>query len=79
MTTKESHEGVRERQESLVKGFQGAFTTERVAEQDDQKIDGVILPKTGAGEPDLLLDGLKQAQMGQNLSEGCSFSHPGWG
>ena len=41
------------------------------------KIDEVVVAKAGTGEAHLALDGFEHTLMGENLSKGCHFSHPG--
>lgn len=45
-----------------------------IADEHQQEIDGVIVAKAGAGEPDVHLDRFEQPQMRQNLSECSHFS-----
>jgi hypothetical protein len=48
-----------------------------MAQQGD-KIDEVVMAKTCTGEAHLVLDGVEDAFMGENLGKDSHFSHPGW-
>src|SRR5260221_768593 len=77
MTTKQSHEWFGKRRQPFVKGQQGGFTRKSIANQHGDKIDHVVLAKAGAGEAHPFCDGFQDTLVGENLSEGGHFSHPG--
>ena len=79
MTPKEGHKRVGKRDEPFIKGQQGGFARNCIADEHHDKIDEVIVTKARAGKPDSLLDGFEQTQMSENLSEGGHFSQPGRG
>ena len=79
MATKECHENVCKGRKTFIKGVEGTFTTESVAEKHDHEINRVIPAETGAGKLYVVLDSFEQADMGQDLRKSCHFSHPGWG
>ncbi len=45
MATKERHEDFGKGQESLIKGFEGGFTTKRLANEHHGKIDEIVVAK----------------------------------
>src|SRR5712691_2626876 len=79
MATKERHEDFSKGQESLIKGFEGGFTTERVANEHHGKIDEIVVAKARSGKPYVFLKGFENPSMRENLSHRSHFSHPGWG
>ena len=76
---KEGHKDLGQRLQPLVKGFQGRFPTESIANEHHDKIDGVGCSNARTGETDLLLDSGEQVQLGQHVREDGSLSQPGWG
>ena len=78
IAAKEGHEHRGKRGKSLVKCLQGRFAAEGIADYYGDKVDQLIGAHTCAGETYLLLDRFQETLMFQNLSKGCSFSHPGW-
>jgi hypothetical protein len=76
---KECHEDVGKGGKTLIKSMQGTFAAESIAEKHDHEINRVVRTKTCASKLHLVLDGFEQADMPQDLSESCHFSHPGWG
>ncbi len=53
---KQGHERLGKRGKSFVKGEHGGFAGHRIADQDHDKIDEVVLTKARTGEPHLFLD-----------------------
>jgi hypothetical protein len=76
VSTEQSHEGLGKWSKSFVKGQQGWLAGHRIANQDHDKIDEVILSKARTGEPHLLLDLFQDPRMREDLSKGCHFSQP---
>ena len=76
---KECHEDLCKWGKTRVVGIEGSFTAESIAQQHDDEINGVIGAETCASKLHLVLDGCEQADMPQDLSESCHFSHPAWG
>lgn len=73
MTPKECHKRFGKWQETLIKRFQGGLSTHSISDEDGDKVKGVVVAKAGAGKPYTLLDGLKLAQMPQDVSERSSL------
>src|SRR5439155_23623768 len=79
ITTKEGHKRFHKWGEAFIKGLQCGFARNGVADEHDDKIDEVVLPKARTGEAHLVLDGLEHPRMREHLSKGCHLSHPGRG
>jgi hypothetical protein len=47
------------------------------ADEHRHKIDEVVVSKACAGKAHLFLDGFQDSLMGEDLSKGDHFSHPG--
>src|SRR5258707_15003220 len=47
---------------SVVEGFEGAFATDGVAEEDRQKVDHLVVPKAPPCKTDALIDGSKDCK-----------------
>ncbi len=61
---------------SVVEGFEGAFATDGVAEEDRQKVDHLVVPKTPPCKADALIDGRKDPLLAQLLDNKHSFPQP---
>ncbi len=79
MATKQCHEDFGKRQESLLIGFEGGFTAQRVANEHDGKIDEIVVTKARSGESYLFLKCFQDPLMSEYLSYRSHFSHPGRG
>ena len=79
MATKERHEDFGKGQESFIKGFEGGFTTECVADEHHGKIDEIVVAKARSGKPYVFLKGFEDISMREDLSHRPYFSHPGRG
>ena len=77
ISPKQGHERLGKWSEPFVKSQQGRFARKNRADQHGNKIDEVVVAKAGTGEAHLVLDGFENILMGENLSKGCHFSHPG--
>ncbi len=69
LAVKESHKRFSKGVEALIKGLQGRFARNGVAQEHHDKVDQVVLAKARPGEAHLLLNGLKDARMRENLSK----------
>jgi len=78
IAVKECHEDVCKGGKTLIKSLQGPFSAESIAQKHDHEVNRVIRTETCACKLHMVLDGFEQADMRQNLSESCHFSHPGW-
>src|SRR5690348_15857088 len=79
MATKQCHKDGGYGQESRIKGFEGWFTAECVANEHHGKIDEIVVTKACSSKPDLVLKSLQATFMSQDLSSHPQFSHPGRG
>jgi len=77
VTAEEGHIGSGERGEPFVKGKQGWFPRQGVADQDGDKINEIVLAEAGTGETHLFGDGGECALVGKHPSKSGYFSHPG--
>jgi len=50
LALEQGHEGLRKREELLVKLLQGAFTTDGVAKEDGEKVNHLVVPKAAASK-----------------------------
>jgi len=75
---KERHEDVCKWGKTRVVGIEGTFAAESIAQKHDDEINRVVRAETCASKLHMVLDGFEQADMRQDLSESCHFSHPGW-
>src|SRR5712691_5383592 len=74
---KERHEGRGKGLHPLVEGLQGALGTDRVAEEDRQKVDHLVVAETTAGKADVLTDLGQDSLLAKLLgNQGC-FAEPG--
>jgi hypothetical protein len=72
VAAKEGHE----RPKTLIKRFQGGFPTHRVSDEDDDKVNRVIVTKPGAGKPHPLLDGIQNAILSQDMGKNGHLAKP---
>src|SRR2546426_12834635 len=79
VSTKEGHERPGKWGKPFIKGPQGGFARNCVADQDGDKIDHVVLAEAGAGETHLVLDRVQDSRVSEDLSKGYYLSHPGRG
>jgi hypothetical protein len=56
VAAKEGHEGGSKRPKTLIKRFQGGFPTHRISDEHDEKVNRVIVTKSGTGKSYPLLD-----------------------
>jgi hypothetical protein len=73
---KERHEGGSKGPETLIKRFQGGFSTHRVSNEDHNKVNRVVVTKSGAGKPHTLLDGIQNAILREHMSKNGYFTKP---
>jgi hypothetical protein len=74
--SKQSHKRGREGEKPFVERLESGFTTEAIADKDDQKIDGVINPETCTSKANTLCHLLKQSQMGEVVCYNDDLPHP---
>jgi hypothetical protein len=79
MATKKRHKDFAKGQESLIKGFEGGFTTQRVADEHHGKIDEIVATKARSGKPYVFLKGFEDTSMREAMRHRPHFSHPGRG
>jgi len=59
LPVEQGHEWFGERSQPFIEGFEGPFAADRIAEEDRQKVDDLVMPKTPSCKADTLLDGGK--------------------
>ncbi|MDP9316955.1 MAG: hypothetical protein M3R24_39885 [Chloroflexota bacterium] len=59
----ERHEGAGERLQTVKEGLEGRLTAERIAKQDGDKIDDVVVTSAPAGEAHVLVEGVKHTAL----------------
>jgi hypothetical protein len=72
----QGHEGLRKREELLVKLLQGAFTTDGVAKEDGEKVNHLVVPKAAASKAHLRGDGVEDAALTKMLDNEHDFPQP---
>src|SRR5260370_4983144 len=77
ITLKQGHEGDCEGLESLVKSFQGAFSTDRIPEKDGEKVDHLVVPEPPSCKAHTLTDLAEDALLAQMRSHQHHFAKPG--
>jgi hypothetical protein len=60
----------------FIEGFEGAFATDGVAEEDRQKVDHLVAPKAPPCKTDALIDGSKDPLLAQLLDKKHYFPQP---
>jgi hypothetical protein len=75
-STKERHEGGSKGPDTLIKRFQGGFPTHRVSDEHDDKVNGVVMTKPGAGKPHTLLDCTQDTKLSEHMSYNGHFPKP---
>jgi len=73
---KEGHERGRKRPKTLIKCFQGEFSTHCIADEHDQKVNGVVLTKPSAGKLHPLLDGIQNAKLSEHVGHNDYLTKP---
>ena len=63
----------------MIEGFQGAFATDRVTEQDGHKVDDFVASEAAAGKANSLRDGVEDSLLAQVSNNENYFPKPGWG
>jgi len=63
LSPEKRHERGSEGVDTLIEGFQGAFTADGVAQQHDHKVDHVVMAEPTPGEAHLLLNRRKHAHV----------------
>jgi hypothetical protein len=76
ITPKEGHERLSPRLDPLVEGFQRAFATDGIADEDGDKINHVVMPEASTSKAYLFLDGGKHALVLHVLNNEGEFSEP---
>ncbi len=76
VAAKEGHEGGSKGFEALVKCVQGGFPTHRISDEDDDKVNGVVLTKPGAGKPHPLLNCIEKTKLSEHMSKNGHFTKP---
>jgi hypothetical protein len=78
LTSKQRKKFLGKRGKMIIKGRKSWFTAERIGEQDNNKINGVIHTKAGSGELHLLLNGCKYSGLFDDVGHRSHFFHPCW-
>src|SRR5260221_841292 len=76
LPVEQGHEGLRPRSQPFIEGFEGAFATDGVAEDDRQKVDHLVVPKAPPCKTDALIDGSKDPLLAQVLDNKHHFPQP---
>jgi len=76
VAAKEGHEGGSKRPKALIKRFQGRFPTHRISNEDDEKVNRVVVTKPGAGKPHPLLDGIQNAKLSEYMGKNGHLTKP---
>jgi hypothetical protein len=75
VATKEGHERLGKRVEPFVKCLQGRLTAEYITNENNDKINEVVLAKVGTGETHPFLDRFQVSHMGENLAKAATSSN----
>src|SRR5262249_27470868 len=75
---KERHERLGEGLQAIEECFEGGLTTERITEQDSDKVDHVIVASPTTRQADMLGNGRKDAAPSEMAGQQDQFSEPGW-
>jgi len=76
VAAKEGHESGSKRPKALIKCFQSRFPTHRISDEDDEKVNRVVVTKPGAGKPHPLLDGIQNAKLSEYMGENGHLAKP---
>ena|SRR5260221_4222701 len=76
VAAKEGHERGSKRPKALIKRFQGGFPTHRVSDEDDDKVNRVIVTKPCAGKPHSLLDCIQNAKLSKHMGKNGHLTKP---
>jgi hypothetical protein len=76
VAAKERHEGGSKGPETLIKRFQCGFPTHSISDEDDDKVNGVVVTKSSAGKPHTLLDCIENAKLSEHMSKNGHFTKP---
>src|SRR6266700_5469375 len=77
VTVKQGHERGRKRLQSVVEGFQCAFTTDSVPEEDRKKVDHLVVPEAPPRKAHALTDLDQDALLAKMLDDQGDFAKPG--
>ena len=58
--------------------LRGGLSTERIPEQDNDKVDDIIVASATTGQADMLRNGRKDAAPSEMAGQQDQFSGPGW-
>ena len=75
----QSHERIGKRKHSLVKPFDGAFSTDRIAQEYDHKVNYVVMAKPASGETYPLFNCRQHAYVPKIMCDYSHFPEPGRG
>ncbi len=75
-TAKEGHKGGRKGPKALIKRFQRRFPTHCIANEDDEKVNRVILTKPNTGKLHTLLDGIQNAKLSEHMGNNGYLTQP---
>lgn len=73
----QSHERARKRLEAIEEGFQGVLAADGIAQQNDHKIDGVILSEPLPGKAHAFCKSRKHTKVLEVMGDERHFAEPG--
>jgi hypothetical protein len=76
VSLEERHEHLRKGSQTLIKGLQAGFTTERIPDEHCHKINQLVVIKASTRKPHLGLDELHETICFEDLSQNGDFSEP---
>jgi len=76
VAAKEGHESGSKRPKALIKCFPGRFPTHRISEEDDEKVNRVVVTEPGAGKPHPVLDGIENAKLREYMGNNGHLAKP---
>src|SRR5262249_51550185 len=75
---KKGHERGGEGAQALEECLNGGLSTERITEEDSNKVDQIIVASATTRQPDMLGNGCKDAALSEMAGQQDQFSEPGW-
>jgi hypothetical protein len=75
-TAKERHEGRSKGPKTLVERFQSEFSTHGIADEDDEKVNRVIVTKPNASKLYTLLNGIQNAKLSEYMGNHGYLTQP---
>ena len=78
VASEERHERSSEWAQAIKEGLDSGLTAERIAEQDRDEVDDVVVAGATSAESDLLGNGIKDAALSEMADQQDQFSKPGW-